>query len=79
MSDSAPSPHSPQHQPNDKHEHRHSRPWNRDVSAAINIYLKQYLHAFGPDQLPDRNGGGSRSSAVVEVPDVCVSVQACLL
>ena len=56
VSDSAHSPHSPQHQPNDKHEHRHSRPWNRDVSAAINIYLKQYLHAFGPDQLPDRWG-----------------------
>ena len=28
------------------------RPWNRDVSAAINIFLKQYYHAFQPDLMP---------------------------
>ena len=51
--DSAQLPHSPP--PPHQHQHKrrlHSRPWNRDVSAAINIVLKQYLHAFAPQQLP---------------------------
>jgi hypothetical protein len=30
----------------------YSRPWNRDVSASISIFLKQYIHAFRPQLLP---------------------------
>ena len=32
--------------------HRITRPWNRDVSAACNIFYKQYLRCFAPQQLP---------------------------
>jgi hypothetical protein len=33
--------------------HRITRPWNRDVSAACNIFYKVYLRCFAPQQLPE--------------------------
>jgi hypothetical protein len=32
--------------------HRITRPWNRDVSAACNIFYKVYLRCFAPQLLP---------------------------
>jgi hypothetical protein len=32
--------------------HRITRPWNRDVSAACNVFYKVYLRCFAPQLLP---------------------------